>query len=178
MDEEKSQIDLLLDENNTENLKLYDENNKETEFEQVAIIPIDDKIYAILKPVTKITGVNDDEALVFAIEEIDEEDCLVIVEDEEVVDKVFDEYYKLLKEEGYENIAVLFDGIANIEINLEVTFRYFADLIKQNAVFCKEEETLWICTNCGNILGGLCAPTICPICGFPQGYYEQYSPLQ
>ena len=102
MDEEKSQIDLLLDENNTENLKLYDENNKETEFEQVAIIPIDDKIYAILKPVTKITGVNDDEALVFAIEEIDEEDCLVIVEDEEVVDKVFDEYYKLLKEEGYE----------------------------------------------------------------------------
>lgn len=92
--------------------------------------------------------------------------------------KIYREYAQIAREEGYENIAVLFDGIANIEINLEVTFRYFADLIKQNAVFCKEEETLWICTNCGNILGGLCAPTICPICGFPQGYYEQYSPLQ
>ena len=102
MKEEKSQIEMLLDENNTENLKLYDENNKETEFEQVAIIPLDEKIYAILKPVTKIVGVNDDEALVFVIEEIDDEDCLVIVDDEAVVDKVFKEYYELLKAAGIE----------------------------------------------------------------------------
>ena len=98
--EERSQIELLLDENNTENLKLYDENNKETEFEQVAVIPLNEKVYAILKPVTKIVGVNDDEALVFVIEEIDDEDCLVIVDDEKVVDDVFKEYYELLKAEG------------------------------------------------------------------------------
>lgn len=98
--EQRSQIEMLLDENNTENLKLYDENNKETEFEQVAIIPLNEKIYAILKPVTKIVGVNDDEALVFVIEEIDDEDCLVIVDDEKVVDEVFKEYYDLLKAEG------------------------------------------------------------------------------
>lgn len=98
--EERSQIELLLDENNTENLKLYDENNKETEFEQVAVIPMNEKVYAILKPVTKIVGVNDDEALVFVIEEIDDEDCLVIVDDEKVVDDVFKEYYELLKAEG------------------------------------------------------------------------------
>lgn len=100
MKEEKSQIEMLLDENNTENLKLFDENNRETEFEQVAIIPLDEKIYAILKPVTKIVGVNDDEALVFVIEEVDDEDCLVIVDDESVVDRVFKEYYDLLKAEG------------------------------------------------------------------------------
>ena len=98
--EERSQIELLLDENNTENLKLYDENNKETEFEQVAVIPMNEKVYAILKPVTKIVGVNDDEALVFVIEEIDDEDCLVIVDDEKVVDEVIKEYYELLKAEG------------------------------------------------------------------------------
>ena len=86
--EERSQIELLLDENNTENLKLYDENNKETEFEQVAVIPMNEKVYAILKPVTKIVGVNDDE------------DCLVSVDDEKVVDDVFKEYYELLKAEG------------------------------------------------------------------------------
>ena len=100
MKEEKSQIEMLLDETNTENLKLYDENNRETEFEQVAIIPLDEKIYAILKPVTKIVGVNDDEALVFVIEEVEDEDCLVIVDDEQIVDRVFKEYYALLKEEG------------------------------------------------------------------------------
>ncbi len=98
--EERSQIELLLDENNTDNLKLYDENNKETEFEQVAVIPLNEKVYAILKPVTKIVGINDDEALVFGIEEIDDEDCLVIVDDEKIVDEVFKEYYALLKAEG------------------------------------------------------------------------------
>lgn len=98
--EQRSQIEMLLDENNTENLKLYDENNKETEFEQVAVIPLNEKIYAILKPVTKIVGVNDDEALVFVIEEIEDEDCLVIVDDEKIVDQVFKEYYDLLKAEG------------------------------------------------------------------------------
>ena len=61
---------------------------------------MNEKVYAILKPVTKIVGVNDDEALVFVIEEIDDEDCLVIVDDEKVVDDVFKEYYELLKAEG------------------------------------------------------------------------------
>ena len=49
---------------------------------------------------TKIAGVNDDEALVFVIEEIEDEDCLVIVDNMEIVNKVFDEYYALLREEG------------------------------------------------------------------------------
>ena len=67
-------IDRLLDENDEEPVTLYDENDKETEFEQVAIIPLEEKIYVILKPITKIEGVADDEGLVFVIEEIDDED--------------------------------------------------------------------------------------------------------
>jgi len=95
-----SPIDMLLDENNTENIKLYNEENKEVEFEQIALVPIDNKTYAILKPVQTMEGIAEDEALVFVIEEIDDEDCLVIVEDDAIVDQVFDEYYKMLKEEG------------------------------------------------------------------------------
>ena len=34
------------------------------------------------------------------IEEIDDEDCIVLVDDEKVVDEVFKEYYELLKAEG------------------------------------------------------------------------------
>ena len=51
---EKSAIEKLLDENNNENIVLFDENDNATEFEQVALIPLEDKTYAILKPVTKI----------------------------------------------------------------------------------------------------------------------------
>ena len=92
-------IDRLLDENDEEPVTLYDENDKETEFEQVAIIPLDEKIYVILKPITKIEGVADDEGLVFVIEEIDDEDMLVLVADDEIINKVFDVYYQLLKED-------------------------------------------------------------------------------
>lgn len=97
-----SPIDMLLDENNTENIKLYNEDNQEVEFEQIALVPIDSKTYAILKPVSPMEGIAEDEALVFVIDEIDDEDCLVIVEEDAIVDKVFEEYYKMLKEEGIE----------------------------------------------------------------------------
>ena len=95
-----SPIDMLLDENNTENIKLYNEENQEVEFEQIALVPIADKTYAILKPASEMEGIADDEALVFVIDEIDDEDCLVIVEDDAIVDQVFEEYYKMLKAEG------------------------------------------------------------------------------
>ncbi len=95
-----SPIDMLLDENNTENIKLFNEQNEEVEFEQIALVPIDEKVYAILKPVADMEGVAEDEALVFCIEEIDDEDCLVIVEDDGIIDAVFEEYYKMLKAEG------------------------------------------------------------------------------
>ena len=94
----KNPIDMILDPECEDNITLYDENNNATEFEQVAVIPLDEKVYVILKPVTKIAGVADDEALVFVIEEIEDEDALVIADNEEIIDRVFDEYYKLLEE--------------------------------------------------------------------------------
>lgn len=100
MKELMSEIDKIFDENNNDPIVLYDENNKETKFDQVAVIPLYEKVYVILKPLTKIAGLADDEALVFVIEEIDDEDCLVIEDDMKIVDEVFKEYYELLKQEG------------------------------------------------------------------------------
>lgn len=100
MEREISAIEKIFDENNSDPIVLYDENNKETKFDQVAVIPLYEKVYVILKPLSKIVGVNDDEALVFVVEEIDDEDCLVICDDMKIIDEVFKEYYALLKEEG------------------------------------------------------------------------------
>ena len=98
--EEKTVIEKLLDENNNDNIILYDENNNQAEFEQVAIIPLNDKLYAILKPATKIEGVNEDEALVFVLEETDDEESLVICDDFKVVDKVFEASKEALGKAG------------------------------------------------------------------------------
>ena len=104
-EEVKDILDILLDENNDDPITLYDENEKDIKFEQVAIIPDNNKIYAILKPIDELEGVADDEAIVFAVEE-DEEgfSVLVIEKDEEIAVRVFDKYYQLLDEaEANEN---------------------------------------------------------------------------
>lgn len=92
-------LDILLDEDNEEPITLYDENSKPIKFDQVAVIPLDEKLYAILKPIDEIPGVADDEAIVFAVNENDAGETTLIVEtDEPVAMRVFDEYYRLLDE--------------------------------------------------------------------------------
>ena len=96
----KSPIDKILDENNAENIIMYNENNQPVEFEQIAVVPLDGAIYVILKPVGDMEGVAEDEALVFAITEHEDEDVLEIVDKDEVIDAVFGEYYRMLAEAG------------------------------------------------------------------------------
>ena len=92
-------IDALFDENNTDNIVLYNEKEEPVEFEQIAIIPIEENVYAILKPVAEIEGVKEDEAFAFEIVTVDDEESLRLVEDEKVIDKVFAEYDKLVDEQ-------------------------------------------------------------------------------
>ena len=93
-------LDLLLDEENSEPISLFDENDKEVKFEQVAIIPEGEKIYAILKPIDEMEGVADDEAIVFVVDYDNDGNSFLAVEtNEEIAIKVFDKYYQLLDEE-------------------------------------------------------------------------------
>lgn len=85
------------------------------------------------------------------------------------------QYAQTAREEGYDDIASLFNGVANIELNHELMFRSLADELQSGTMFCKPIQTLWICLQCGNILSSECAPEICPVCGFPQGYYQLYN---
>ncbi|MBO5669197.1 MAG: DUF1292 domain-containing protein [Candidatus Methanomethylophilaceae archaeon] len=102
-DEYYNAVDQILDEDYVDNIFLYDdEADKDVEFEQVALIPIDDDVYVILKPVTPVDGVGENEALAFRIDFApteEEEDILVVIDDDELVTRIFDEYYELLKEE-------------------------------------------------------------------------------
>ena len=96
MEKEKSVIDRIFDENDNDPVVLYS-HDIAIEFDQVAIIPLDGEIYVMLAPITKIEGINDDEAFVFSIEENNEEESLSLITDSEILDKVFDEYYKLVE---------------------------------------------------------------------------------
>lgn len=104
MDKKKNEnvniVDVLLDEDNEDPVVLYDEKDKEIRFDQIAIIPLDDKLYAILKPIDDVPGIADDEAMVFAIlDDVDGEAGVALEKDEPTAMRVFDEYYKLLDEQ-------------------------------------------------------------------------------
>lgn len=93
-------IDALFDENNNDIIILFNEKNEEIEFEQIAVIPLAEKVYAILKPVKPMEGLGEDEGLVFSIEQNDEgEEYLVLVVDEELIDAVFTVYDTLVSTE-------------------------------------------------------------------------------
>lgn len=101
-EEEKSPIDRLFDEDDVSPISLFNEKGEEVKFEQIALIPIEDDIYAILKPIEQMEGIGEDEALVFEIVESDNEDdgdYLNLVSDIDVIDKVFEVYNKLMDEE-------------------------------------------------------------------------------
>jgi rubrerythrin len=86
--------------------------------------------------------------------------------------KMYREYAQEAAVEGYQDIADLFEGVAGIERHHDFRFRELAKNIETGEVFCKKNEHLWICMNCGNIIRGKCAPEVCPVCGFPQAYYK------
>lgn len=98
MNEEMSVVDMLLDPENEAPITLVNDKGNLIKLDQIAIIPLKDQLYAILKPITKVEGVGEGEALVFRVDV--EEDTIEIVNDFKLVDKVFDRYYDLLKKEG------------------------------------------------------------------------------
>ncbi len=90
----------LLDKDDNDPIILYDENDNQVEFEQIALIPLEDKLYAILKPAKKMEGVADDEAIVFNFQEDEEKDPILVVEEnDKTIDQVFEVYNQLLDEE-------------------------------------------------------------------------------
>ncbi len=91
-----------------------------------------------------------------------------------VANNIYINFSNVAVEEGYSDLASLFNGIANIKLNHYSTLQTRVDDMENNQLFCKSQENLWICLKCGNILNGICAPAICPICGYPQGYYQIY----
>ena len=99
MENHESAIEKLFDENNNDNIILYNEKGEPTEFEQAALIPYEKTVYAILSLAKPDENIAEDEGLVFAIEaDENEKYSLVLVTDEDIINAVFDIYEKLLDE--------------------------------------------------------------------------------
>ena len=76
------------------------------------------------------------------------------------------------REEGFDKIARLFDGVGKIEKEHEERYLKLLENIETGKVFSKEEKSVWICRNCGYLVDSSNAPQKCPICDHPQAYFE------
>lgn len=85
---------------------------------------------------------------------------------------MYDGFAKIAREEGFEEIALRFEGVAQIEKRHEERYRALLANVKEGKVFAKEEKKVWICRNCGHIHFGDEAPEVCPVCSHPKAYFE------
>lgn len=76
------------------------------------------------------------------------------------------------REEGFTEIAALFDGVAAIEKEHEERYKKLLANIEGGLVFSKDGDAVWQCSNCGHIVVGKQAPEICPVCAHPQSYFQ------
>ena len=79
---------------------------------------------------------------------------------------------KEAKEEGFDDIARLFEGVAKIEKEHEERYLALLNNIKNGTVFKKEQKTVWVCRNCGHIVDSKEAPEKCPVCDHPKAYFQ------
>ncbi len=86
--------------------------------------------------------------------------------------EMYEEFSKVAKEEGFDDIARLFSAVGAIEKEHEARYRKLLDNIKEERVFKKEESMVWVCRNCGHVHVGKTAPKVCPTCNHPQSYFE------
>ncbi|MBO6137398.1 MAG: rubrerythrin family protein [Lachnospiraceae bacterium] len=84
---------------------------------------------------------------------------------------MYDGFAKTAREEGFEDIAKLFEGVAAIEKEHEERYRKLLDNIQKETVFSKDGDVIWQCANCGHICVGKRAPETCPVCSHPQSYF-------
>ncbi len=76
------------------------------------------------------------------------------------------------REEGFEDIARQFEGVAAIEKEHEERYRKLLKNIEDGLVFSRDGDMIWQCSNCGHICIGKKAPEVCPVCNHPQSYFQ------
>jgi rubrerythrin len=81
-------------------------------------------------------------------------------------------FAKVAREEGFNKLAALFEGVAKIEKEHEARYLALLKNVEDGLVFSRDGEQIWKCNVCGHIVIGKKAPEICPICGHGKAHFE------
>ncbi len=81
-------------------------------------------------------------------------------------------FAKIANEEGFTEIAAIFESIAVAERQHERRYLGLKKNVDAKTVFKKDKAVKWVCRNCGYVHEGAEAPDQCPACAHPREHYE------
>ena len=84
---------------------------------------------------------------------------------------MYKEFAAVAREEGFEEIAKMMEGVGAIEKHHEERYNKLLANIEGKVVFAKDGVVVWECLNCGHLHVGTTAPEVCPVCDHPQAYF-------
>ena len=87
--------------------------------------------------------------------------------------ELYNQFAKTAREEGHEDIAILFEGVAKIEGQHEDEYLRLLEKVKGDKMFKSKKEVQWKCLNCGHTHIALEPPKVCPVCSHPQAFFTQ-----
>jgi rubrerythrin len=81
-------------------------------------------------------------------------------------------FAKTAQEEGFTQIARLFELVGAVEKEHEKRYLKLLENIEKGIVFSRDGDAIWQCSNCGHIIIGKKAPELCPVCKHPKAYFQ------
>ena len=87
-------------------------------------------------------------------------------------DSIYPKFADIARDEGFKDVAELFDMVSKVEKTHERTLKHLADNLDCNCLYKCDNEHAFKCDECGTIVKDKCAPKICPLCNMGQGYFR------
>jgi rubrerythrin len=88
---------------------------------------------------------------------------------------MYEGFAKTAESEGFSQLAQKFREVGEIEKQHEERYRALLNNVETAKVFEKCGVAVWECRNCGHIVTGTSAPEKCPVCSYPQSYFQLHA---
>ena len=93
-------------------------------------------------------------------------------------ERIYSTFAKEAKEEGFDDVAALFNLVANVEKRHEQVFTYLANAFETGTLYKNESPILYVCADCGYMQTATRAWDICPLCKASQGEVYLHIPYE
>ena len=92
--------------------------------------------------------------------------------------EIYPNFAEVAKREGFNDVARLFEAVAEVEESHRDIFRYLTDAVKNGTLYKSDKPLLWVCSECGFMRVLDEAWKVCPLCKAEQGYVDLHIPFQ